>query len=179
MFDAKADISDLLTLATLLITIYLTYQTGKEFAKRERQNLCLSLLERWNSEHLVKQRSTAWNYLHSKSVPDSKDTIFLGEISYSNELEKREIYDAIVQVSHFFADLRALWVQKLLDDKLAVTLFGHSIRVWFQFLKRVDSRHNGQDDNVRFLNANTWRISNVLPLERLYEQRRKRLQKVG
>ena len=174
-FEAKADISDLLTLATLLVTIYLAYQTSREFSKKERQNLCLSLLERWNSEALVHKRSKAWSYLHSISSPDSKETIFLGDISYSNELEKREIYDAIIQVTHFFSDFRSLWERDLLDDKLATTLFSHSIKVWFQFLRRIDSRRNEQDTNIRFLNANTWRVNNVLPLERIYQKRFKRV----
>ena len=171
MFELKADISDLLTLVTLLTTIYLTYQTSREFSKKERQNLCLSLLERWNSEHLLQERSLAWNYLHSRSTPDSKETIFLGEISYSDSKEKREIYDAIIQVSHFFADLRALWIQGMLDDKLAVTVFGNSIKVWLPFLKRIDARRSAKDDYARFINSNEWRINNVIPLESLYEKR--------
>ena len=176
-FDTKADISDLLTLATLLVTIYFTWQTSKEFQKREKQELCLSLLERWNSEKLRQQRSIAWDYLHSKSLPESEEIIFCGDISYANEPEKREIYDALIQVSHFFSDLRALWFQNLLDDKLTITLFGHSIEVWLQFLNRLDSRMDKEDGNSRFRRANSWRANNVLPLERLYGKRLKKLQR--
>lgn len=72
---------------------------------------------------------------------------------------------------HIFVDLRALWIRGILDDELVVIVFGNSIKIWFPFSRRIDARHSATDDNVRFLNSNEWRINNVIPLERLCEQR--------
>ena len=163
-FSWTADISDILTLLTLIVTFTLAWWSLKRSRESQQASLTLSMLETYDSELMSASRSKAWYALYDGE--GKTDTKFIGlRDSKSNKFEE-EVYESISRIEHFWEDVNKLWDGDKLDKELAVALFaGPWCDVWGPLIRRLDYRENKDDTRDLALRYNKWNHENVLPLD--------------
>ena len=162
-FKAEANLSDILTLLTIILSIIFAVRATRDVARTERKSNVHRLLDRWASESMAAHRALATKLLAERFV-DSSTPIFVGDIFHQNTGRELGTYHSISTLSHFFADLNALWREGVLDDRLACAVFSRAIEFWLPYFALLDSRKDTNDASPRSANSNEYRKQFVLPL---------------
>jgi len=172
-YEAGSTALQLLGLLFLVATVAIYYKqlkamegAARDGANADRKATTFQILERWNSDLMMKVRNTSFALLNSRYT-DNHSPIFLGDVFETFQADGGDPYRSIGILSQFFADLHSLWSEGALDDRLACALFLRPIRFWFQYLRLVDSRKNENDPDPLQLaaRANRVRALTVLPIE--------------
>jgi hypothetical protein len=103
---------------------------------RERIDLTFRMLDRWIS--LRQSRLLAWNHIHERIDGDYAHGIDLWRIKG----QKREVSEALSDVSQFLSDLYKLIKSNRLDPELAYALFADSVYPWYGFVARFRATEN-------------------------------------
>lgn len=163
-FSWTADISDILTLLTLIVTFTLAWWSLKRSRESQQASLTLSMLETYNSELMSASRSKAWYALYDGE--DKTDVKFIGLRDSKSKKFEEDVYESISRIEHFWGDINKLWDKDKLDKELAVALFtGPFCDVWGPLISRLDYRENKDDTRDLALRYNKWNQENVLPLD--------------
>jgi hypothetical protein len=121
--------------------------------RKSQKDLCLRVYERWISNPLYQERNEVLSQLQAffnRPVPNgfkkSDEPFKLSGLQYLSKLSDSErlayispdLIEKLIHVMIFFADLNKLMKFKLIDIKLAKTLFKDTILPWYQYFDQVE-----------------------------------------